>query len=62
VHVARGALTLNGRSLVAGDGAAVSDEKSLTNAGVAPPKSSALGRQAEAAVYPCADVLVFDLA
>jgi redox-sensitive bicupin YhaK (pirin superfamily) len=62
VHVARGAATLNGRPLVAGDGAAVSDEKRLTIAGAAPPKSSALGRAAEAAAYPYADVLVFDLA
>ncbi len=62
VHVARGAATLNGRPLVAGDGAAVRDETSLTIAGTAPPKSSALGRHAEAAAYPYADVLVFDLA
>src|SRR5206468_2581098 len=33
VHVARGAATLNGKPLVAGDGAAVSDEKRLTIAG-----------------------------
>jgi quercetin 2,3-dioxygenase len=62
VHVARGALALNGRPLVAGDGAAVSDETRLTIVGAAAPKSSALGRQAEAAAYPFADVLVFDLA
>jgi len=62
VHVARGAATLNGKPLVAGDGAAVSDEKRLTIAGAAPPKANALGRSAEAAAYPYADVLVFDLA
>ena len=62
VHVARGSATLNGRPLIAGDGAAVSDEPSLTIAGAEPPKSPALGRHAEAAAYPYADVLVFDLA
>ena len=61
VHVARGAATLNGRPLLAGDGAAVGDEKGLRIAGTAPPKSSALGRHAEASSYPYADVLVFDL-
>ena len=48
--------------LVAGDGAAVSDETKLTIAGAEPPKSGAIGRHAEAAAHPCADVLVFDLA
>jgi len=62
VHVARGAVTLNGRSLLAGDGAAASDEKRLTIEGAAPPKTSAVGRSAEAAAYPYADVLIFDLA
>jgi len=62
VHVARGAATINGKPLVAGDGAAVSDETRLTIAGAAPPKSNVLGRAAEAAAYPYADVLVFDLA
>jgi quercetin 2,3-dioxygenase len=62
VHVARGAVTLNGRPLVAGDGAAASDETSLTIAGAEPLITSALGRHAEAAAYPYADVLVFDLA
>jgi len=62
VHVARGAATLNGRPLLAGDGAAVSDEASLTIAGTAAPMSAALGRHAEAAAYPYADVLLFDLA
>ena len=62
VHVARGAATLNGTTLVAGDGAAVSDENRLTIAGAAPPKTTATGRPAEAAAYPFADVLVFDLA
>jgi len=62
VHVARGAVTLNGRSLLAGDGAAASDEKRLTIGGAAPPKTSAVGRPAEAAAYPYADVLIFDLA
>jgi len=62
VHLARGTATLNGRPLAAGDGAAVSDETSLTIAGAEPQKSSALGRHAEAAAYPYADVLVFDLA
>jgi len=62
VHVARGAARINDRLLVAGDGAAVSGEKSLTIAGGAPPQSSATGRHAEAAAYPYADVLVFDLA
>ncbi|HEX2326928.1 MAG TPA: hypothetical protein VHQ00_16130, partial [Chloroflexota bacterium] len=33
VHVARGALTLNGQRLAAGDGAAVSDEATLTLTG-----------------------------
>ena len=62
VHVARGAATLNGKTLVAGDGAAVVDEKRLTIAGTAAPKSTDLGRSAEAAAYPSADVLVFELA
>ena len=62
VHVARGAARINDRPLVAGDGAAVSAEKTLTIAGSAPPKSSATGRHAEAAAYPYADLLVFDLA
>ena len=62
VHLARGAGTLNGRPLVAGDGAAASDETRLTIAGAEPPESRALGRHAEAAAYPYADVLVFDLA
>jgi hypothetical protein len=62
VHVARGAATLNGERLVAGDGAAVSGEPRLTIAGAVPPRSAALGRSAEAAAYPFADVLVFDLA
>ncbi len=62
VHVARGAATLNGKPLVAGDGAAVSDEKRLTIAGAASPETAALGRSAEAAAYPYADILVFDLA
>jgi redox-sensitive bicupin YhaK (pirin superfamily) len=62
VHVACGAATLNGRPLVAGDGAAVSDEQSLTLGGATAPQSPALGRSAEAAVYSCADILVFDLA
>ena len=62
VHVARGAATLNGRPLLAGDGAAVGDETRLTIAGAAAPVSDAHGRAAEAASYPWADVLVFDLA
>jgi len=62
VHLARGAGMLNGRPLVAGDGAAVSDETKLTIAGAEPPKSGAIGRHAEAAAYPYADILVFDLA
>jgi len=62
VHVARGAASFDGRPLLAGDGAAVSDTASLTITGAAPPKSSALGRSAEGAAYPFADVLVFDLA
>jgi quercetin 2,3-dioxygenase len=62
VHVARGAVTLNGRSLLAGDGASASDEARLTIEGTAPPKTSAVGRSAEAAAYPYADVLIFDLA
>lgn len=35
VHVARGAVTLNGQSLTAGDGAAIADESALTLTGVA---------------------------
>jgi redox-sensitive bicupin YhaK (pirin superfamily) len=62
VQVARGAATLNGKPLVAGDGASVSDEKRLTIAGAAAPKSTALGRSAGAAATPYADVLLFDLA
>lgn len=62
VHVARGAVTLNGRSLLAGDGAGASDEERLTIEGTAPPKTSTVGRSAEAAAYPYADVLIFDLA
>ncbi len=62
VHVARGAARVNDRALVAGDGASASDEKVLTITGVAPAPSSATGRHAEGAAYPCADVLVFDLA
>ncbi|NER80042.1 MAG: pirin family protein [Leptolyngbya sp. SIO1D8] len=34
VHVARGAVTLNGYSLIAGDGAAIADESTLTLTGV----------------------------
>jgi len=52
VHVARGAAMLNGVPLVAGDGAAVSDEKGITLAGLA-------GRGGSTKVP--ADVLVFDL-
>jgi quercetin 2,3-dioxygenase len=62
IHVARGAATLNGRSLLAGDGAAVSDERTLSITGATPPASNAHGRAAEAAAYPWADVLLFDLA
>src|SRR5262245_40127027 len=62
VHVARGAVTLNGKLLVGGDGAAVEGESRLTFEGVTAPKSKALGRAAEAAAYPYADVLLFDLA
>ena len=39
-----------------------SDETRLTIAGAEPPESRAIGRHAEAATYPYADVLVFDLA
>lgn len=35
VHVARGAIMLNGQSLTAGDGAAIADESALTLTGVA---------------------------
>jgi len=59
LHVARGAVTLNGRPMVAGDGAAVSDESTLTVTGAAPAKSAKGGA---AAAGPDADVLVFNLA
>src|SRR5437879_5830653 len=36
VHVARGAIELNGRKLSAGDGAAVSDERVVTLQGIEP--------------------------
>ena len=62
VHLARGTATLNGRALAAGDGAAISDERALTIEGTPAPPSAALGRDAEAAAWPWADVLVFDLA
>ncbi|MEO1207991.1 MAG: pirin family protein [Cyanobacteria bacterium J06638_20] len=35
IHVARGAITLNGQSLTAGDGAAIADESTLTLTGIA---------------------------
>ena len=59
LHVARGAVTLNGRALVAGDGAAVSDEKKVAVTGAAPPKAAKGGAPSAG---PDADVLVFDLA
>ncbi len=59
LHVARGAVTLNGRALVAGDGAAVSDEKKFAVTGAAPPQARKGGA---APAGPDADVLVFDLA
>lgn len=62
VHVARGAATLDGTPLRAGDGASVSNEENLTIQGAAPAQSTATGRSSEAAAYPYADVLVFDLA
>lgn len=48
VHVARGSVTLNGKTLNAGDGAAISDEEKLTLVG------NTVGKKAE--------VLLFDLA
>ena len=48
IHVARGSVTLNGKTLNAGDGAAVSDEENLTLVG------NSAGKKAE--------VLLFDLA
>lgn len=65
VHVARGAVTLNDRPLVAGDGAALSDEAGLTVAGAAPPKPAKGGVRGTPGGGPqdaFADVLVFDLA
>jgi redox-sensitive bicupin YhaK (pirin superfamily) len=64
-HVARGAVTLNGRTLAAGDGAAVGDETGFTLAGAAPPgpaKGGRSGRTGGGSPEPFADVLVFDLA
>lgn len=61
VHVARGAARVGDRLLVGGDGAALSGETEVAIAGVEPARSSATGRDAEAAAYPFADVLVFDL-
>jgi redox-sensitive bicupin YhaK (pirin superfamily) len=48
IHVARGSVTLNGKILNAGDGAAVSEEEKLTLVG------NSVGKKAE--------VLLFDLA
>ena len=59
LHVVRGAITLDGRALVAGDGAAVSDESRVAVTGTAPPKAATGGA---ASVGPDAEVLVFDLA
>jgi redox-sensitive bicupin YhaK (pirin superfamily) len=57
VHVARGAVTLGGRTLAAGDGAAVEDEAAIVIAGAAPGAGAPRSRSGEDA-----DVLIFDLA
>jgi len=65
IHVARGAVTLNGRPLTAGDGAALSDEAGLSVAGAAPrkpAKGGGRGTPGGGSQDPFADVLVFDLA
>ncbi|PYT11652.1 MAG: quercetin 2,3-dioxygenase [Acidobacteria bacterium] len=59
LHVARGAVTLNGRALVAGDGAAVSDESKVAVTGAVPPKEPKGGAEPAGAD---ADLLLFDLA